>query len=169
MDYRKINFSNGFTLLELLIVLILIGLVSTVIVTNTSFIDEYKSDRVEPYKKFINFLSEESALTKKTLGWFIGKDAQSIYVLKMNEWYPYEFDSAFYPSVNSQILFKDAQGQQLLFSQEIEEPFLIFYPSGKSSGGEIYFDESNSSRVITVDTFGKVSESENFNVSSKRF
>ena len=71
--------------------------------------------------------------------------------------------------MNSQILFKDAQGQQLLFSQEIEEPFLIFYPSGQSSGGEIYFDESNSSRVIKVDTFGKVSESENLNVSSKRF
>ena len=55
------------------------GLISTVIITNTSFVDRYQSDQAEPYKVFLNFLSEESALTKKTLAWFIGENTQTIY------------------------------------------------------------------------------------------
>jgi len=95
LDFRKLNLSPGFSLLELLVVLIIMGLISTVIVTNTSFFDRYQSDQVEPYKEFLNFLSEESALTKKTLAWFIGKNTQSIYTLKKNEWHLQNFDSSY--------------------------------------------------------------------------
>ena len=102
------------------------GLISTVIITNTSFVDRYESDQVEPYKDFLNFLSEESALTKKTLAWFIGVNTQSIYTLKKNEWHPQNFDSSYYPNINNQILFKDVRGQTLLFSDETILPFLIF-------------------------------------------
>jgi len=144
------------------------GLISTVIVTNTSFIDRYQSDQVDPYKEFLNFLSEESALTKKTLAWFIGKNTQSIYTLKKNEWHLQDFDSSYYPSMSNNILFKDARGQTLLFSNKTELPFLIFYPSGQSSGGEIHFNETDSGRVITIDAFGKVKDSKNNYVSSKR-
>ena len=153
--------------MELLVVLILMGLISTVIITNTSFVDRYESDQVKPYKDFLNFLSEESALTKKTLAWFIGVNTQSIYTLKKNEWHPQNFDSSYYPNINNQILFKDVRGQTLLFSDETILPFLIFYPSGQSSGGEIHFNEGNSGRVIIIDTFGKVIDSKNNYVSSK--
>lgn len=143
------------------------GIISTVIVTNTSFVDRYQADQVEPYKEFINFLSEESALTKKTLAWFIGEKTQSVYFLKKNEWYSQDFDSSYYPKISSDILFKDARGQTLLFSDETKLPFLIFYPSGRSSGGEIHFNEDNSGRVIIIDAFGKVVDSKNNYVSSK--
>ena len=143
------------------------GLISTVIITNTSFVDRYESDQVEPYKEFLNFLSEESALTKQTLAWFIGVNTQSVYTLKKNEWHLQNFDSSYYPNINNQILFKDVRGQTLLFSDKTILPFLIFYPSGQSSGGEIHFNEDNSGRVITIDTFGKVIDSKNNYVSSK--
>ena len=145
------------------------GLISTVIITNTSFVDRYQSDQAEPYKKFLNFLSEESALTKKTLAWFIGENTQTIYTLKKNEWHSQDFDSSYYPNISNQTLFKDARGQTLLFSDETKLPFLIFYPSGQSSGGEIHFNEDNSGRVITIDAFGKVIDSKNNYVSSKGF
>ena len=77
------------------------------------------------------------------------------------------FDSSYYPNISNQIFFKDARGQTLLFSDETKSPFLIFYPSGQSSGGEIYFNEDNSGRVITIDIFGKVIDSKNNYVSSK--
>jgi prepilin-type N-terminal cleavage/methylation domain-containing protein len=169
LDFRKLNLSPGFTLLELLVVLILMGLISTVIVTNTSFFDRYQSDQVEPYKEFLNFLSEESALTKKTLAWFIGENTQSIYTLKKNEWHLQNFDSSYYPNISNKIIFKDARGQTLLFSNETELPFLIFYPSGQSSGGEIYFNEDNSGRVLAIDAFGKVIDTRNNYVTSKGF
>ena len=143
------------------------GLISTIIVTNTSFVKRYQSDQVEPYKEFLNILSEESALTKKALAWFIGENTQTIYTLKKNEWHLQNFDSSYYPNISNQIFFKDARGQTLLFSDETKLPFLIFYPSGQSSGGEIYFNEDNSGRVITIDVFGKVIDSKNNYVSSK--
>jgi prepilin-type N-terminal cleavage/methylation domain-containing protein len=169
LDFRKLNFSHGFTLLELLVVLILMGIISTVIVTNTSFVDRYQADQVEPYKEFINFLSEESALTKKTLAWFIGEKTQSVHFLKKNEWHSQDFDSSYYPKISSDILFKDARGQILIFPEETEIPFLIFYPSGRSSSGEIQFGGPNQERVITIDIFGKASDSKNTYVSAKGF
>ncbi|MDB2370649.1 prepilin-type N-terminal cleavage/methylation domain-containing protein [Gammaproteobacteria bacterium] len=169
MDFRKLNFSHGFTLLELLVVLILMGIISTVIVTNTSFVDRYQADQVEPYKEFINFLSEESALTKKTLAWFIGEKTQSVHFLIKNEWHSKDFNSLYYPKISSDILFKDARGQILIFPEETEIPFLIFYPSGRSSGGEIQFGGTNQERVITIDIFGKASDSKNTYVSAKGF
>ena len=68
---------------------------------------------------------------------------------------------------SNKIIFKDARGQTLLFSNETELPFLIFYPSGQSSGGEIHFNEDNSGRVITIDAFGKVIDNRNNYVASK--
>ena len=158
-----------FTLLELLVVLILMALISTVIVTNTSFFDRYQSDHVEPYKEFLNFLSEESALTKKTLAWFIGEKTQSVYFLKKNEWHSQDFDSSYYPTISSDILFTDARGQILIFTEETEIPFLIFYPSGRSSGGEIQFGGPNQERVITIGILSKASDSKNTYVSAKGF
>ena len=145
------------------------GIISTVIVTNTSFVDRYQADQVEPYKEFINFLSEESALTKKTLAWFIGEKTQSVHFLIKNEWHSQDFDSSYYPKISSDILFKDARGQILIFPEETEIPFLIFYPSGRSSGGEIQFGGPNQERVITIDIFGKASDSKNTYVSAKGF
>lgn len=145
------------------------GIISTVIVTNTSFVVRYQADQVEPYKEFINFLSEESALTKKTLAWFIGEKTQSVHFLIKNEWHSKDFNSLYYPKISSDILFKDARGQILIFPEETEIPFLIFYPSGRSSGGEIQFGGTNQERVITIDIFGKASDSKNTYVSAKGF
>ena len=145
------------------------GIISTVIVTNTSFVDRYQADQVEPYKEFINFLSEESALTKKTLAWFIGEKTQSVHFLIKNEWHSKDFNSLYYPKISSDILFKDARGQILIFPEETEIPFLIFYPSGRSSSGEIQFGGPNQERVITIDIFGKALDSKNTYVSAKGF
>ena len=89
------------------------------------------------------------------------------YTLKKNEWQLQDFDSSYFPNISNQTLFKDARGQTLLFSDETKLPFLIFYPSGQSSGGEIHFNEDNSGRVIIIDTFGKVIDSKNNYVYSK--
>ena len=80
------------------------GFISTVVITNTSFVDRYQSDQVEPYKEFLHFLSEESALTKKTLAWFIGENTQTIYTLKKNEWQLQDFDSSYFPNISLSLI-----------------------------------------------------------------
>ena len=169
MDFRKINFTPGFTLLELLIVIILIGLISTIVITNTSFLDQQDSDEIESYKEFINFLSEESALTKKTIAWFISENNQSINHLQNNNWDKQDYGLSYYPTIKSNTLFKDSDGKSFIFSEERRSPFLIFYPSGQSSGGYIQLHKSNSILTLTIDTFGQVLDSENHNVFSQGF
>ena len=145
------------------------GLISTIIITNNSVLDKYQSNNVNSYHEFIKFLSEESALTKKTIAWFIGNDAQSINYLKNNQWLSHELEGSYYPIIKNTTLFKDSHGKSFVLSENVETPFLIFYPSGRSSGGFIKFNESNKERILLIDTFGKVTDSENNYVSTKRF
>ena len=61
----------GFTLLELLIVMALIALTSTIVLTNASFLDRYNSDQIPSYEDFLKFLNEESSLKKKKVAFQI--------------------------------------------------------------------------------------------------
>ena len=156
MDFKKLNYTPGFTLLELLIVLILIGITSTIVVTNTSFLDQYESDETASYREFIHFLSEESALTRKIIAWFISNNTQSVGYLKNNQWKIKDEEFSYYPVINSSTIFKDSQGNSFTFSDDRKAPFLIFYPSGQSSGGTIQINESDFKLTLRVDTFGQV-------------
>jgi len=65
----------------------LMGLMSTILITNSSFLDRYTKDKIESYGEFIQFLSEESSLTKKTIAWHVGNQTQSIFYFKNSSQY----------------------------------------------------------------------------------
>ena len=132
------------------------GLISTIIITNSSFLDRYSSDKDESYREFVQFLSEESALTKKTIAWFIGSKAQSTYYLKNNTWYPQNFDSSYFPLIQSNTVFKDSNGRTFMWEEDAETPFLIFYPSGQSSGGSIKFNGIDQQTTLLIDNFASM-------------
>ena len=156
MDYRKLIFIKGFTLLELLIALILIGLISTIVLTNSSFLQKYDSSQIESYKTFIQYLSEESALTKKTVAWFIGNNTQSIAYYQNGEWRTQNLALSFFPSINPVTEFKDGQGSMFFVDDKREDPFLVFSPSGQSSGGSIQFADSKKIFSLEVNRLSSI-------------
>ena len=165
MDTRKLNCFRGFTLLELLIVLILIGLISTVLVINSPFLERYNKESAGSYIEFIQFLSEESTLTKKTIAWFVTNEKQSINYFKDNNWHSQQVEAAYFPVIQNNTLFTDASGKVFMWVEKVDTPFLIFYPSGESSGGMIEFNKLDQRISSTIDNFGSMSTHINYNES----
>ena len=76
--YSKLN--KGFTLLELLVVLLIIGIASSVILINTSSIENVTQSRASIERNF-QIISEESILSGNILGWFPDSTSQKIFIL----------------------------------------------------------------------------------------
>jgi prepilin-type N-terminal cleavage/methylation domain-containing protein len=146
----------GFTLLELLIVMALIALTSTIVLTNASFLDRYNSDQIPSYEDFLKYLNEESSLKKKKVAWFVGDQSQSARILINNEWEVLPLEKDFFPVVNLDVVFKDFSGSSFNISDERTEPFIIFDPIGKSSGASIEFYNQDIEMILTVDQFSKI-------------
>ena len=104
------------------------GLMSTILITNSSFLDRYTKDKIESYGEFIQFLSEESSLTKKTIAWHVGNQTQSIFYFKNSRSYPYQIDADYFPVIKNSTLFTNSIGRSYVWEEEIDAPFLIFYP-----------------------------------------
>jgi prepilin-type N-terminal cleavage/methylation domain-containing protein len=146
----------GFTLLEILIVMTLIALTSTIVLTNSSFLDRYNSDQIPTYEVFLKYLSEESALKKKKIAWFVGNKSQTVQVFQNNEWNPLDIDQNILPVINLDVLFKDFAGNTFSFNEERIEPLIIFDPMGKSTGATIEFYDSKIKMILTVDQFSQI-------------
>jgi prepilin-type N-terminal cleavage/methylation domain-containing protein len=146
----------GFTLLELLIVMALIALTSTIVLTNASFLDRYNSDQIPSYEDFLKFLNEESSLKKKKVAWFVGDQSQSARILVNNEWEVLPLEKDFFPVVNLDVVFKDFSGSSFNISDKRTEPFIIFDPIGKSSGASIEFYNQDIEMILVVDQFSKI-------------
>jgi len=146
----------GFTLLELLIVMALIALTSTIVLTNASFLDRYNSDQIPSYEDFLKYLNEESSLKKKKVAWFVGDQSQSARILINNEWEVLPLEKDFFPVVNLDVVFKDFSGSSFNISDERTEPFIIFDPIGKSSGASIEFYNQDIEMILIVDQFSKI-------------
>ncbi|MDB9909785.1 prepilin-type N-terminal cleavage/methylation domain-containing protein [Gammaproteobacteria bacterium] len=146
----------GFTLLELLIVMALIALTSTIVLTNASFLDRYNSDQIPSYEYFLKYLNEESSLKKKKVAWFVGDQSQSARILVNNEWEILPLEKDFFPVVNLDVVFKDFSGSSFNINDDRAEPFIIFDPIGKSSGASIEFYNQDIEMILTVDQFSKI-------------
>lgn len=136
--------------------LMLIGLISTVVLTNSNFLTKYQADQTHAYHLFIEYLSEESALTKKNIAWFIGNDTQHIAFFADSRWYAQTLKSGVLPSIKSSTQFQDNRGYVFSVSDNREDPFLVFYPSGQSSGGEIVFNEAGNNFILKIDKHSSV-------------
>ncbi len=142
--------------MELLVSLILIGLVSTIVLTNSNFLQKYGADQVHTYQDFITFLSEESALTKKNIAWFIGNDTQYAASFKNDKWHIINTATDFLPLIRLNTVFKDSRINSFTLNDERVDPFIVFYPSGKSSSGSIEFTQTENNFILKIDSYSKV-------------
>ena len=130
------------------------GLISTIVLSNSSFLQKYDSDQIETYRNFVSYLSEESALTQKSIGWFVGNGAQSIASFQNGKWHSEILPSNLYPSINQATQFRDSEGLIFSWQDDRKHPFLVFYPTGQSSGGSI---EPDQNFTVEIDMFSSIS------------
>ena len=141
------NIKRGFTLIEILVVLVVIGIASSLIFLNFSSVVSISKNQ-STFSKSFNYLSEESIITGNVIGWHANNENQFSYFLDNENQILSNIDNPFLRNwknlTNYKKTFKSSDGSEIDFELYEESlPLLIFYPSGENSGGfiNIYFDE----------------------------
>ena len=141
------NIKTGFTLIEILVVLVVIGIASSLIFLNFSSVVSISKNQ-STFSKSFNYLSEESIITGNVIGWHANNENQFSYFLDNENQILSNIDNPFLRNwknlTNYKKTFKSSDGSEIDFELYEESlPLLIFYPSGENSGGfiNIYFDE----------------------------
>ena len=154
------NLKRGFTLIEILVVLLVIGIASSLIFLNFSSVTSISKNQ-STFAKFFHYLSEESIITGDIVGWHADNANQFSYSLDKNNQIILDITNPY--SNNWQNLsnfkktFKSFDGSEIDFDLYDEEsPLLLFYPSGESSGGHINIFFDNYFQKIEINSNGKV-------------
>ena len=69
------RYRSGFTLIEILVVLIIIGITSTLITLNFSTLGLIEK-KANSFQKTVSYLTEESIITGKIIGLYLSSDNQ---------------------------------------------------------------------------------------------
>lgn len=154
------NLKRGFTLIEILVVLVVIGIASSLIFLNFSSVTSISKNQ-STFAKFFHYLSEESIITGDIVGWHANNANQFSYSLDKNNQIILDITNPY--SNNWQNLsnfkktFKSFDGSEIDFDLYDEElPLLLFYPSGESSGGVINIFLNDYIQEIEINSNGKV-------------
>jgi len=141
------NCKSGFTLIEILVVLVVIGIASSLIFLNFSSVVSISKNQTT-FSKSFNYLSEESIITGDAVGWHANNKNQFSYFIDNKNEILSKIENPLLRNWqnldNYKKTFKSSDGSEIDFELYDENiPLLIFYPSGESSGGliNIYFDD----------------------------
>ena len=152
------NSSKGFTLIEILVVLIVISLATSLMVINFSSVASIQNQNTSLNQTF-NYLSEESIVTGKIIGWVANKNIDNAYTLTND----YELEDPIEGHIShwkklqeNRKTFKSFDGSINEIDDDYSEPLLIFYPSGENSGGILYIYFNDYTQELIVGKNGKI-------------
>jgi prepilin-type N-terminal cleavage/methylation domain-containing protein len=150
---------KGFTLIEILVVLIIIGIASSLLVINMG-LSNTVSDNKNSFQNIFNYLSEESIITGNPIGWFANNKTDSVFILDYDLNQVEELENVKSPwnrfSKNTKT-FKSFDGSVLTLEDDaLRLPLLIFYPSGENSGGVLNIYDPNFILEITIKNNGTI-------------
>ena len=145
--------SKGFTLIEILVVIIIIGITTTLITLNFSAVNSIEKQINTIDKKF-SYLTEESIITGKVIGWYATDNGHYASFLSdnntesKNEFF---LEAAWTDDNVIKKIFKFADGTNIeLKNNSSKRPILIFYPSGENSGGTLELHYSDYIQKIII-------------------
>ena len=152
--------SKGFTIIEILVVLIIISISSSLIFLNFSSATTVANNK-SSFKNTFNYLTEESILTGNVIGWHANNKDEFSYILDPKNMFMEKLDNPYPTNWNelSQFrkIYKSFDGSIIDFeSYEEDLPLLIFYPSGENSGGILNIFLPNYTQQITINTNGEI-------------
>ena len=152
--------SRGFTLIEILVVLVVIGIATSLVVLNFSAVTT-TSNKAASFSKTFDYLMEESIVTGNIIGWHANNREDFSYFLDINSsiskkplethpsvWKKYSGYRKTFKSFDGSILELDDQAPNI--------PLLIFYPSGEISGGVINIYLNNHMQEILINSNGEI-------------
>ena len=89
------KYQKGYTLIEIIVVLIIIGISTTFITLNFSTLKSVDS-KINSFEKSVNFLTEESIVTGNIIGWHLNSKKQfANYIFdNENKEIDYDFDNS---------------------------------------------------------------------------
>ena len=153
------KYQKGFTLIEILVVLIIIGISTTLITLNFSTLRSIDS-QINSFEKSVNFLTEESIVTGNIIAWHLNANKQSANYIFDNEIVEidYDFDNSFLNEIESLRKTFRFQDGAIIEIEEIQKdtPLMIFYPSGENSGGVIDIYHNDYIQKVVIKNNGEV-------------
>jgi len=146
-------FSKGFTLIEVLVVILIIGITTTLITLNFSSLNSIEKQSNTIDKRF-SYLTQESIITGKVIGWFAtNSNHYAAYISNKSHEDDGEFflETSWTDDTSLKKIFKFTDGTDLELGDEpSNNPILIFYPSGENSGGTLELHYSDFLQKITI-------------------
>ena len=152
--------SKGFTLIEILVVLVVIGIATSLVVLNFSAVTS-TSNKSASFSKTFDYLMEESIVTGNIIGWHANNRDDFSYYLDINNKLSNKLDDP-HPSQWNELssyrkTFKSFDGSILELDDKVPViPLLIFYPSGENSGGIINIFLNDHVQEILINSNGEI-------------
>lgn len=159
-----LNKKPGFTLIELIIVIIIVGLMSSILLLNTNVSNV--SNTPKTLKENFSEISQESIIRGKVLGWYANSNKQAVYEIVYEEnstsskpiyTYPWHEFIEFEKEIETSdgLKFK-------LSNNDLDLPYILFYPSGETTGAKFTFYNNNQKYNFVLTHGGEFLRSDEF-------
>ena len=139
------NKKQGFTLIELLIVIVIIGLMSSILLLNTNIVNISNSPKT--LEENFSEISQESIIRGKVLGWYANTNEQAVYEITNEDTeiiskpiYSYTWNEF----IDFEKEIETSDGLKFkLSNDDLDLPYILFYPSGETTGAKFTFYNNN--------------------------
>ncbi len=140
-----LNKKPGFTLIELLIVIVIIGLMSSILLLNTNIVNISNSPKT--LEENFSEISQESIIRGKVLGWYANTNEQAVYEMTNEETEIVSkpiYSYTWYEFIDFEKEIETSDGLKFkLSNDDLDLPYILFYPSGETTGAKFTFYNNN--------------------------
>ena len=159
-----LNKKPGFTLIELLIVIVIIGLMSSILLLNTNIVNISNSPKT--LEENFSEISQESIIRGKVLGWYANTNEQAVYEITNEETgiiskpiYSYTW----YEFIDFEKEIETSDGLKFkLSNDDLDLPYILFYPSGETTGAKFTFYNNNQKHNFVLTHGGEFLRTDEF-------